>query len=234
MKRVCLLTGASGLLGTTFSERFASCCQIVAVRNRNEICFATQEQVFVNPLFPEIKVPANDDAVYAIRADLSKPVEIDCITGEVLARFGGVDLLINAAGLSCWAGLVSPSALDLAEAILQVNVLAPLRLSVGIAQKFWQMDPAENLRLNRNIVNVSSAAGVVVYPDVGQAIYATSKAALNHLTYHLASEFWDMGIRFNAVAPDAFPGRASAAEVVESIVGLDCSEQTGQIVPIPP
>ena len=52
-----------------------------------------------------------------------------------------------------------------------------------------------------------------MYPDLGQALYASSKAALNHLTYHLASELWDIGVRVNAVAPDTFPGRVSIDDI---------------------
>jgi NAD(P)-dependent dehydrogenase (short-subunit alcohol dehydrogenase family) len=230
VNRVCLLTGGSGLLGGAFIERYAARYRIVAVHHRSAIPFATQEQQFVDPLFPSREIDANRNAVYAIRADIASFDEIDRVVSEALSRFRRVDLLINGAAVRSWSPLLAAGALDTAETSWQVNVLAPLRFSVALAQRFWCFEPSENLRFNRNIVNISSTAGLFVYPDLGQALYGTSKAALNHLTYHLASELWDIGIRANAVAPDTFPGRVSKESVLDTIVRLDDSEQTGHIV----
>lgn len=58
------------------------------------------------------------------------------------------------------------------------------------------------MRSNRNVVNLSSTAGLFVYPDLGQSVYAASKAALNHLTYHLASDF--CGFCVGALPPPLF------------------------------
>ena len=71
LKRVCLLTGASGTFGRAFMERFADRYHIAAVHHERPIDFATQDQVFVDPLRPDDEVPTNDHAVYAMRADLS-------------------------------------------------------------------------------------------------------------------------------------------------------------------
>jgi NAD(P)-dependent dehydrogenase (short-subunit alcohol dehydrogenase family) len=60
-------------------------------------------------------------------------------------------------------------------------------------------------------------------------VYSSSKAALNHLSYHLASELWHIGIRVNAVAPDVFGAEVSVTEVLDAIVAYDESLQTGQI-----
>lgn len=232
MKRVCLLTGASGSLGTAFIERYATKYRIIAVHHANPVHFATTGQRFVDPLAPTEPVAANADAVYAIRADLCQIEDVDRLMEEVIANFDNIDLLINAAALRRWSALVAPGAVDVTEQVLRTNVVAPLRLSVAIAQRLWQADPADNERKRRNIINVSSSAGLFVYPDLGQAVYATSKAALNHLTYHLASELWNIGIRVNAVAPDSFPTRVSMERVLETIIDLDSGAQTGQVIPL--
>jgi NAD(P)-dependent dehydrogenase (short-subunit alcohol dehydrogenase family) len=230
MKRVCLLTGASGFLGTAFIKRYADRYQIVAVHNRNAIQFATQEQTFLDPLCPAREIPENEHAVYSMRADISQPQEIERLIGDVVARFGRIDLLINGAATRAISHLLAPGAVDPAELLWRVNVLAPLRFSVGVARFFWSLDPDANVRFNRNIINVSSTAGLFVYPDLGQALYGTSKAALNHLTYHLANDFWDIGIRVNAVAPDTFPGRVATDNVLDMLIKLDTEEVTGQIL----
>jgi NAD(P)-dependent dehydrogenase (short-subunit alcohol dehydrogenase family) len=232
MKRICLLTGASGFLGTAFIERYSDRYEIIAVHNQNPIQFATQDQTVVDPLAPSREVPANNHAVFSLRADISHSHGIDQLIRQVTTRFGNIDLLINGAAIRAPSSLLSPGAPDLAEQCLSVNILAPLRLAVALAQTVWALDIDANLRNNRNIVNVSSSAGLFVYPDLGQGLYATSKAALNHLTYHLACDFWEIGIRVNAVAPDSFPGRVSIDEVLDTIVRLDTTEQTGQVIPL--
>jgi NAD(P)-dependent dehydrogenase (short-subunit alcohol dehydrogenase family) len=209
------------------AERYA----IAAVHHRNGVQYATQDQRFVDPLEPERDVPANRTAVHSVRADLSQPREVDRVVAEVVDRFGPVDLLVNAAARRSFGHVLGAGCLDPADTVMSVNVLAPLRLCVALARACWQADPEANLAGNRNIVNVSSTAGLYVYPDLGQALYATSKAALNHLTYHLASDLWDIGIRVNAVAPDTFPGRVPIGDVVEAILALDASDRTGQVVP---
>ena len=237
MKRVCLLTGASGLLGTAFVERSAEHYEIVAVHHSRPVRFATQDQLFVDPLSPRTDIPSNEHAVHAVRADLSRQSELDRVLEEALGRFGRVDVLINAAAHRHWSSLLDPAALREVERTLAINVLAPLRLALSLAQRSWREDIAGNVASNRNVINISSSAGLYMYPDQGQALYATSKAALNHLTYHLASELWDIGVRANGVAPDTFPGRVSIEDVLDAVLEFDSSEATGEVrelVPVAP
>lgn len=232
VKRVCLLTGASGPLGTAFVERYADRYEIVAVHHRRPVYFATQEQEFVDPLVPEREVAANARRAHAIRADISRREHIDAVVQEALEAFGRVDLLVNAAAVRSFSPLLVGGADAGAADLFSVNVLAPLRFSLSLARTFWRADSEANIQFNRNILNVSSTAGLFVYPDTGQALYASSKAALNHLTYHLASELWDLGIRVNAVAPDTFPGRVSIDDVLEAMVAFDESAETGHVLPL--
>lgn len=230
MTRVCLLTGASGPLGTAFIERYADRYQIVAVHHRRPVCFAAQHQEFIDPLQPEHRlVERNTHTVHTIRADLTRPEAIEGIVHQTLERSGRVDMLINAAATRRFSPLLADGSEAGAADVFAVNVLAPLRLSLSLARAFWRADPGANLELNRNVVNVGSTAGLHVYPDTGQALYASSKAALHHLTYHLASEFWDLGVRVNAVAPDTFPGRVAIAEVLDAIAAFDASSETGSV-----
>ena len=123
----------------------------------------------------------------------------------------------------------APYALADAEQTMNINVLAPIRLAVGFARLYWCFHPKENVKFRRNVINVSSTAGLYVYPDLGQALYATSKAALNQATYHLASELWDIGIRVNVVAPNSFPDIVPVESVLDQIAAFDNSEETGRI-----
>lgn len=232
LKRVCLLTGASGLLGSAFIERQVDNYQIVAVHDQNPIWFPTQDQEWVDPLAPLHRTCAITRRVYSMKADLSRPAEIDRLVTEVISRFGGVDLVVNGAAVYAWSHLAGAHALNDADKVVGVNIMAPLRISVRVAQLFWRSNPDDNIRANRNIVNVSSTSGSLVHPDLGLGLYGMTKAALNHLTYYMASDFWDIGVRVNALAPTTFPAAIPTETVVEAILRLDESTETGQIVPL--
>jgi NAD(P)-dependent dehydrogenase (short-subunit alcohol dehydrogenase family) len=229
LRRVCVITGASGVLGTAFIRRFRAQYSIVAIHNRHALPFPTQDQIFVDPLDPKKPLAANENPISAIRADLSDAQSIEKLCLEVRREFRRVDLLINAAAAGAWRSFLSAAALADAEYAFRVNVLAPLRLATGFARHFWCSQIEENIGCRRNIVNISSTAGIYVYPDLGQGVYGACKAALNHATYHLASEFWDIGIRVNAVAPNSFPGRVPIDVVLDQIITFDAGEHTGQL-----
>lgn len=227
MRRVCLLTGAGGTLGSAFCSRLAERYDIVAVYRDREPPPPTQLATYVDPLGDE---PASGD-VYAVHADVTSPSGVARVVDIALARHQSVDLVVNAAAHAVWAPAVETAALlDSADRAFATNVLAPLRLAVELARRCWRDDPATNRARNRNVVNVSSSAGVYVYPGQFHSVYAATKAALNTLTIHLAEEFATFGVRVNAVAPDSFPHRIAIAEVLGDITALDEGTDTGRIV----
>jgi NAD(P)-dependent dehydrogenase (short-subunit alcohol dehydrogenase family) len=230
-KRVCLLTGASGVLGSAFCRRYAERYDIVAVYRRNLPAVPSQELRYVDPLAPSATLQENRHPVFAIRADLADDREIGRVVELALARFGRIDLLVNAAVHSVWAPLFdSRRVADSATAQFQLNVLVPLRLTLETVQAYWRDRVDENRRMNRNVVNVSSLAGVNVYRNQGQSVYAASKAALNHLTRHMSGELESIGVRANALAPNSFPRIVPTERVVESIARLDEGSESGQVL----
>jgi NAD(P)-dependent dehydrogenase (short-subunit alcohol dehydrogenase family) len=237
-RRVCLLTGAGGTLGDAFCRAAYPEYDIVAACRNRIPAAPSQHEWFVDPFAPEMPVPENHSRIYTIRADLTEKGEVERVVDLALARFGRVDLLVNNAGHSRWQprGIVDgDAALDEFEPHFAVNVGVPLRLSARLAQRAWVHAGDENRARNRNIVNVSSIAGSEVYPG-GQALYASSKAALNQLTRHLAAEFGEFGLRANAIAPNSFPSIVPTEQVVRSIVELDIGSMTGGVfsVGVPP
>lgn len=234
-KRVCLLTGAGGVLGQAFCAAYADVYEIVAVCRTRVPTVPSQYEEYVDPLAPDDPLPENDKRVFRIQSDLEQPGEVERIVDLALARFGGVDLLVNAAVYSRWhqPGLadVDGIATDL-ERHFTVNVGLPLRLAGRLAQRTWRDDDLANRSRNRNVVNVSSLSGSTVYPHQGQAVYSASKAALNHLTRHQAAEFATFGVRVNALAPNAFPRIVSTDSVVAAVARLDGESVTGKILAI--
>ena len=230
-RKICLFTGASGTLGTTFCRLYRHRYQIAAVYRTTAPEVPNQHSRFVDPLRPDEAVAENVDPVYAIRSDLTAPGELARVVELTLARFGRIDLLVNAAVHSVWAPIVESKALLASlERQFQLNAMIPLRLAAELASTFWRDRRDENAALNRNIVNISSIAGIYVYPDRGQSAYSASKAALNNLTCHMASEFAAFGVRVNATAPDSFPRPVGIDRVAESIVRLDEGAMSGKIL----
>jgi NAD(P)-dependent dehydrogenase (short-subunit alcohol dehydrogenase family) len=93
--------------------------------------------------------------------------------------------------------------------------------------------PEDNRSANRNVVLVSSTAGIRVYEGKGQAVYGASKAAVNHLAGNLAVEFAQIGVRVNAIAPESFY-RLSVERVADAIVELAESDVTGKVLVLEP
>jgi NAD(P)-dependent dehydrogenase (short-subunit alcohol dehydrogenase family) len=232
-KRVCVITGASGTVGSAFIHRYKSHFQIAAGHWRHPLDCATQNQAFIDPLEPHKPLPENDHLVFAIQTALASEAGVESACSQIIDRFHHVDLLINAATHHRPSALLDPSGIADAELFIQVNVLAPIRLAVAFAKKFWRSHIEENIRVSRNVINVSSTAGVSVNPDPGEALFSTSQAALNHATYHLASELWDIGVRVNAVVPDTLSNPAAVNKLLDRIIALDSSQDTGQLVFVP-
>ncbi|MFC9893348.1 SDR family NAD(P)-dependent oxidoreductase [Nocardia sp. NPDC127579] len=230
-RRVCLLTGAGGVLGDGFCRALHTEYDIVAVHRTRVPSVPSQHEWFVDPFQPDAAVPDNDSRVHLINADLSRPGEVERVVDLALARFGRVDLLVNNAAHVDHRpnGLIDgDAALDGFEPTFGMNVGVPLRMSTRLAQRGWLHDRAANLARNRNIVNISCASGAKVYPGV-QALYAASKAALNHLTRHMAAEFTEFGVRVNALAPYNFPEVVPVENVLHAIYQLDSGTMTGGI-----
>jgi NAD(P)-dependent dehydrogenase (short-subunit alcohol dehydrogenase family) len=229
--RVCLLTGAGGTLGTEFCRRYRSRYRIAAVYHRTPPEPPHQDAELVDPLRPAEPLPENEHPLFAIRADLAEDAELRRVVELTLARFGRIDLLVNAAVHSIWAPIVDSRALlESAERQFRINALVPLRLATEVAHAFWRDRDEENRALNRNVVNVSSIAGIYVYPNRGQSVYSATKAALNNLTCHMAAEFGALGVRVNATAPDTFPALVATERAAESIIRLDEGSMSGSIL----
>lgn len=230
-RRVCLVTGAGGRLGAAFCDLYRDRYDIVAVCRSRLPPAPDQHRRYFDPRAPDERRTGDARPVFTIHADLTSDGQIARVVELTLARFDGVDLLVNAAVHSVWGPIVDSGAL-LASVQRQfdTNVAVPMRLSAELATSFWRDRYEENVAANRNVVNVSSIAGVNAYPGQGQSVYAASKAALNMLTRHMALEFDAFGVRVNAIAPDSFPALVATERVADAIVALDAGSANGEIV----
>lgn len=227
-RKVCLITGAGGRLGSAFCSRYAAAYDIVAVcRDRLPAGVRTQDRWYVDPLAG----PHEDPSVFTITADLTDDGAIDRVVELTLARFGRIDLLINAAAFVQRERLTTlAESTAFLERALHVNATIPLQLAATIARRAWSDSPDENRARNRNVINVSSGAGLGFAPVPGLSAYSASKVALNFLTCALAGELEGTGVRVNAVAPTTFPDLIPTEVVADTLVAIDQDACTGQII----
>ena len=208
-RRVCVLTGASGTLGSYLCDHRADRYDFAAVYRR--------------------RPPSS--GVFAIEADLTAEGECERIIEATLDRFGRVDLLVNAAVASTWGPMLESEELwNSASTQFLTNVVVPFRMSCAAARLYWRDHIDDNRAANRSVINVSSVSGQNLFPGEGQSVYAASKAALDHLTGHMALEFAAIGVRVNAIAPNSFPSNVPIERVVDAIAGLDAGDGSGGIV----
>lgn len=112
------------------------------------------------------------------------------LIGAALDAYGGVDVLVNAAGVIA-TGTLESTTDERWDAMMAVNVRAPFRL---------MREAAPHLATRKgSIVNVSSVNGLRAF--AGVLAYNVSKAAVDHLTRCAALELAPLGVRVNAVNP---------------------------------
>ena len=137
-------------------------------------------------------------------ADALRRESIDALRDAVLEKFGRVDILVNAAGLT----LKKPTA-EIGEGewawILDTNLTGVLRA----CQSFYE--PLKTAGKGR-IVNIASLGSFLAFHEV--AAYSASKSAVLSLTKSLACEWAPDGICVNAIAPGVFPTELNRALIV--------------------
>jgi ketoreductase RED2 len=229
---VVLVTGSTSGIGLATARRFAD--------GGARVIFNSVHSVDAGE-----HLAATTPGSHYVRADVATGEDCERLVGEVLERYGRLDVLVNNAGVT---KVIAHRDLDAAtievwREIFEVNVFGTWRLCVAAMPALRQSGGA--------IVNVSSLAGL--RPTGSSIPYAASKAALNHVTTLLAKAVGPE-VRVNAVAPGLIDtpwtrdwdtvrsyvrsvaplGRSGTAEdVADVIVALaTTSYVTGQVVAV--
>ena len=178
---VALVTGANTGIGLAIAERL--------LRDGFALGFATHEDdEDTRATYERL---SNDGRVHWAVGDLSDPAVPERIVAETAEALGGLDVLVNNAGLTSAKPALDLTADDFDE-IFSVDVRAAFLAAKAAA---LAMDGGGS------IVNITSVHEHV--PRPGFALYAAAKAALGMVTRGLAIELAPRGIRVNAVAPGA-------------------------------
>jgi short-subunit dehydrogenase len=189
-KRI-VLTGATGGMGALIASELAAIGAHLVLTDLNEQGL----QQTATRLGPKHVVVAADLCTEAGRERLL----------QACRDLDGIDILINAAGISEYAMLEQQSAARI-ELMTTINLVVPMLLCQGLL-------PLLKTRSEAAIVNIGSTFGAIGHP--GFASYCASKSGLRGFTEALRREFSDTGIKVFYIAPRATQTDMNSAAVVQ-------------------
>jgi len=178
--RVTVVTGGSGAIGLAIAERFvASGAKVILWDIDGTAARAAAEKI---------------GAVSAAHVNVTDPASVAAAAKDAHARFGSIDVLINAAGINGPIGPVETYSIDAWRQVIDINLTG---VFIGCREVLPYLRRAHHGR----IVNLSSVGGKEGNPN--QGAYGASKAGVIALTKSLSKELADTEIRVNCVTPAA-------------------------------
>ena len=143
----------------------------------------------------------------AIRADVSQADDVQRLVDATLDGYGRVDIVVNSAGI-----------VDESAALHELNLADWDRVMAtnlrGVMLVMRTVLPIMRDQRSGHIINISSESGLEYY--TGDAVYGTSKHALNALSEYAQRENQDYGIRVNTICPGMV-----VTEMTENSIGLN-------------
>jgi 3-oxoacyl-[acyl-carrier protein] reductase len=197
--RRALVTGASRGIGRAIAVLLASRGAAVAVNFRSGEAAAAQVCA---------EIEAAGGRAIAVGFDVADAAAVKEGIGKVVEQLGGLEILVNNAGISIDALLMRAAEADF-DATIATNLRGAFSCSKVAARQLLRAKAAGR------IINVSSVVGE--QGNAGQAMYAASKAGLIGLTKSLAHEFAGRGITVNAVTPGYIETDMTAASVTGDV-----------------
>jgi 3-oxoacyl-[acyl-carrier protein] reductase len=177
---VALITGASRGIGAEIAKRLARDGFRIVVNYAGRADAAAT-------VADEIRASGGEAIV--VQADVSDGTAVASLFDEAMAAFGGVDVVVNNAGIMKLAPVA-----ELTDEVIDDTIATNLKGVVNVCR-----EAARRLRNDGRIINFSSSVIGMRLPTYG--IYIATKAAVEGLTQVLAQEMRGRGIRVNAVAP---------------------------------
>jgi short-subunit dehydrogenase len=179
-KRI-ILTGAGGGIGGQLATRLAEAGARLVLVDLNAQALEERRQAL------------GPGRVHTLCADITDTNERERIVSETQGRFGGIDILINSAGINPFGDFARQPA-ELIRKTLEINTLAPMLLTRAVLPTLLAQGSGQ-------IVNVGSAFGSIGFAWF--SAYSASKFALRGFSQALRRELADTGIGVTYVAPRA-------------------------------
>jgi NAD(P)-dependent dehydrogenase (short-subunit alcohol dehydrogenase family) len=175
-----LVTGASSGIGAALAEGFARRGATVG------ICARRAEQL--DEVLARVREHAPQSRSWVI--DLARLDELDAFAREVDDALGGVDVLVNNAGIPKRRTVFDLTP-DVVEDVMRINYLSPVRLTLALLDGLVER--------SGRVVNISSVAARLSPP--AEAAYAASKAALSAWSECMQVDLRDTGVKVHVVYP---------------------------------
>jgi NAD(P)-dependent dehydrogenase (short-subunit alcohol dehydrogenase family) len=190
--KAALVTGGTTGLGFAMAERFLHEGASVVITGRHEALGREAE----SRLRIGDGIDDGDPHARFVRADAASEDDVDRSVAIAVEVLGGLDVLVNNAGIGVAAGLLTTPPEDF-DRLMAVNLRGPY---------LYARACHPHLAARRGcMIHVASDAGVTGEPDIGA--YSVSKAAVIMLSKMLAAECGPDGVRSNCIAPgDIAPG----------------------------
>ncbi|MGW6626193.1 3-oxoacyl-ACP reductase FabG [Nocardia sp. NPDC055002] len=181
-ERVVIVTGGSRGLGAGIVRSFLDAGDRVATCSRSSTAF-------IEDLLSDGSVAPR---LFHAEVDVCDRLAVEGFVNDVHRRWGGVDVLVNNAGVARDGviGLVSDDDID---TVIDLNLKGTVYITKAVVRKMLAADAGGR------IVNISSVVGLAGYQ--GLSIYSATKAGLDGMTRSLSRELGPRGITVNSVAP---------------------------------
>lgn len=210
---VVVITGGAGGVGSRVGQAFAREGARVVVADRGR-------QADAERLASELKGVGAPDSL-AIDADLVQAPSIAVMVEQVVAAFGRLDVLVNAAAINQFVPFADLDSLteELWERLIRSVLTGPFLCSKAVA-------PLMKRQGNGRIVNVTSVAG---FAPLGSSIaYAVAKSGLAHLTRCLAVALAPGARRqMKAIASSSWPGRSARTTSLVLVLNASSCRPSG-------
>jgi short-subunit dehydrogenase len=177
-----ILTGASEGIGRALALALAA--------RRARLVIAARDASRLESLARECRAAGGE--AFAVPTDVANAQDCEWLVGEAMKSLGGIDVVIHNAGITMWSRFDAIADLEIFERLLEVNYLAPVRLT---ALTLPHLKESKGL-----IVAVASLAGLTGVPE--RSGYAASKHAMIGFFDSLRIELAGTGVDVSVVAPD--------------------------------
>ncbi|WP_407271204.1 bifunctional aldolase/short-chain dehydrogenase [Radiobacillus sp. PE A8.2] len=185
-RQIAFVTGGAGGIGS------ATCIRLV--QSGAHVVVADINLEGAQELASEINERFGENRAIAVRMDVTKEAEVNAAIQQSILTYGGLDIIVNNAGLASSAPF-EETTID--QWNLNINVLVTGYFLVAREAFKLMKDQA----IGGNMVFVGSKNSI--YAGKNAAAYSTAKAAEVHLARTIAADGGEYGIRVNSVLPDA-------------------------------